>query len=222
MSFILDALKKSETDRQQQSSAEFSAVPTSPQSPSIPRWLWVIGILLAINIAVLVGLLLRPTPVVPQASLPPGDNTTVLPSTSKLPQPSFEEPSFEEPSFEEQVVAARQNPPDQQPALPVAEADDTSQNLVKPVLISQNPSSVPASELYPTIQEVRASGSIDLPELHLDIHVFSPEPDDRFVFVNMSKLREGSTLTEGPAVAEITPEGVVLSHEGQLFLLPRD
>ncbi len=212
MSFILDALKKSETDRQQQSSAEFSGVPTSPQSPSIPRWLWVVGILLAINIAVLVALLLRPAPVVPQASLPPGDNTTVLPSTSKSPQPSFEE----------QVVAARQNPPDQQPALPVAETEDTSQNLVKPVLISQNPSSVPASELYPTIQEVHASGSIDLPELHLDIHVFSPEPDDRFVFVNMSKLREGSTLTEGPVVAEITPEGVVLSHEGQLFLLPRD
>lgn len=91
-----------------------------------------------------------------------------------------------------------------------------------PVLISQDPEAVPAKNLYPTLQEVRARGTIRLPELHLDIHVFSPVPDDRFVFVNMTKLREGSTLSEGPVITEITPDGVVLRHEGQVFLLPRE
>ncbi|NCF73179.1 MAG: GspB domain-containing protein [Gammaproteobacteria bacterium] len=90
------------------------------------------------------------------------------------------------------------------------------------MLISQDPAAVPASSLYPTIQEVRAAGSTDIPDLHLDIHVFSPEPEDRFVFINMSKLREGSQLDEGPVVAEITPNGVVLHHDGQHFLLPRE
>ena len=60
MSFILDALKKSETDRQHQSNAEFTAVPVSPRAPAVPRWLWAVGILLAINLMVLIGLLLRP------------------------------------------------------------------------------------------------------------------------------------------------------------------
>lgn len=212
MSFILDALKKSETDRQQQGSAEFSGVPTSPQSPHVPRWLWAVGVLLAINLVVLIGLLLRPDPAAPPRTQPSGKSTAILLPTGDPAQPSFED----------QVATARQNPPDQQLEPPVVEATDTTQNFVKPVLISQDPAAVPASDLYPTLQEVRASGSFNFPDLHLDIHVFSPNPDDRFVFVNMSKLREGSTLTEGPVVAEITPEGVVLRHEGHLFLLPRE
>jgi general secretion pathway protein B len=74
----------------------------------------------------------------------------------------------------------------------------------------------------PTIYEVVADGSIVLPELHLDIHVFSEVPADRFVFINMSKQREQSQLSEGPLVEEITPDGVVLAYRGKSFLLPRD
>ncbi len=61
-----------------------------------------------------------------------------------------------------------------------------------------------------------------LPELHVDIHVFSDVARDRFVFINMTKHKEGSRLAEGPLVEEITPDGVVLSHNGKSFLLPRD
>ena len=74
----------------------------------------------------------------------------------------------------------------------------------------------------PTIYELRANGSITLPDLHLDIHVFSEVPEDRFVFINMSKQREKSHLAEGPTVDEITPDGVVLDYRGTTFLLPRD
>ena len=60
MSFILDALKKSETERQQQSSAEFASVPTSSGDSHPMRWLWLLIALLGINLAVLLGILLRP------------------------------------------------------------------------------------------------------------------------------------------------------------------
>jgi general secretion pathway protein B len=207
MSFILDALKKSETDRQQQSSAEFAGIPTSPKAPSIPRWLWGLGILLAVNLAVLVGLLLKPDT----------DPVTTSPPVAERPL-ALEEAS--QPSFAERAAVARQNPPETQIAS--GEPQLPQQESVRPVLISQDPSSIPSSEIYPSLQEVRVSGSIDLPDLHLDIHVFSEEPEDRFVFINMSKLREGSRLEEGPVVSEITPDGVVLRHLGQSFLLPRD
>ena len=59
MSFILDALKKSETERQEQGPAEFANVPSSSDEPGAPRWLWALALLLAINVAVLVGMLLR-------------------------------------------------------------------------------------------------------------------------------------------------------------------
>ena len=212
MSFILDALKKSETERQQQSSAEFAGVPTSAGTPPVPRWIWVTGLLLAINLAVLTGLLLQPDSAPTQLALPSGADTGSLPATE------IDSP----PSFEERIATAQRNPPQQQIEEAVAAPQEAARATVRPVLISQNPSAIPAADIYPSIHEVRASGLSNLPELHLDIHVYSPEPEDRFVFINMAKLREGSQLAEGPRVTEITPDGVVLRHQGQLFLIPRD
>jgi hypothetical protein len=60
MSFILDALKKSETERQQQTGAEFSSVPSSSGEPQSFKWLWILALLLLVNVAVLLGVLLRP------------------------------------------------------------------------------------------------------------------------------------------------------------------
>ena len=65
-------------------------------------------------------------------------------------------------------------------------------------------------------------GLLQLPDLHLDIHVYSNIPEDRFVFVNMSKYKERGTLDEGPVVREITPDGVILEYLGTGFLLPRE
>jgi len=212
MSFILDALKKSENERQQQSSAELSGVPTSPGAPSVPRWIWVAGILLVINLTVLTGLLLK-------SGTPPSPAAETV--GEKVPDlAAVETPSS--PSFEEQVAAARLSPPQQQENGRIATAAEEPRETVRPVVISQDPSAIPSADLYPSIQEYRASGTTNLPELHLDIHVYSPEPKDRFVFINMTKLHEGSKLDEGPLVTEITPTGVVLEYQGQHFLLPRD
>jgi hypothetical protein len=45
---------------------------------------------------------------------------------------------------------------------------------------------------------------------------------DRFVFINMNKHREGARIEAGPVIKEITPDGVILQHQGQTFLLPRE
>ena len=74
----------------------------------------------------------------------------------------------------------------------------------------------------PTDTDLRANGTLQMAELHLDIHVFSEAPEDRFVFINMVKHRENSKLSEGPVVKEITPDGVVLDYRGTVFLLPRE
>ena len=60
MSFILDALRKSETERQQPAGGEFSNVPSSSGDSQSPKWLWMLALLLLVNVAVLLGILLRP------------------------------------------------------------------------------------------------------------------------------------------------------------------
>ena len=207
MSFILDALKKSETERQQQSSAEFAGVPTSSGNAGVPRWLWGLGVLLAINLAVLLGIMLRPDV----------EPSVIVPS----PRIDTSAAIVDEPSFAEKVANARQATPVQEKSADVVVPNSLPVASTTPDVVSQA-ATPQRSAVLPTIFEVRANGTIDLPDLHLDIHVYSDIPDDRFVFINMSKHREDSRLAEGPLVEEITPEGVVLGYRGTSFLLPRD
>jgi hypothetical protein len=74
----------------------------------------------------------------------------------------------------------------------------------------------------PSFNELRTNGTLQLADLHLDIHVYSATPSERFVFINMSRYKEQATLAEGPEIREITPEGVILEHFGTRFLLPRE
>lgn len=197
MSFILDALKKSETERQQQGSAEFSSVPTSSEKPNPARWLWLLAVLLGINFAVLIGVLMRSEP---------GPTETVAEQSTQI---SNVEESTESPladaaaSFEEQIADAIEE----------HEELDGYQELAPPR---------PASKaIIPTIDQLRLDGSLQLAELHLDIHVYSEDPAGRFVFINMVKHREKSRIAEGPIVNEITLDGVILRYQGRDFLLPR-
>jgi general secretion pathway protein B len=59
MSFILDALKKSEVERQRQSQPGLMDAPTAQRHGGLPLWAILLGALLAINIVVLAVMLLR-------------------------------------------------------------------------------------------------------------------------------------------------------------------
>jgi len=74
----------------------------------------------------------------------------------------------------------------------------------------------------PLYQDLTSTPGTQLPQLRLDLHVFAARPEERFVLINMHRLREGDTLPEGVRVDSITPEGAVLSFNGSKFLLPRD
>ena len=75
-------------------------------------------------------------------------------------------------------------------------------------------------EVLPTPRTLRRAAR-RCPSMHLDIHVYSAKPADRFVFVNMHKYTEGQALKEGPMLERISQDGAVLNHRGLRFLLPR-
>ena len=220
MSFILDALKKSETDRQQRSTAEFSKVPASTGPGGVPGWLLVLGILLAINLVVLLGLFLKPAdePGVQTASVAIEPAAPTAESLREEPEATLA--AEDKPSFARQVEEAKRS----RPAASDARTAPPSQPVPEPAETLPGTGEAPSRQAaaLPTIYELVADGSIALPELHLDIHVYSEVAEERFVFINMSKHREKSQLSEGPLVEEITPEGVVLAYRGKSFLLPRD
>src|SRR5580704_7482017 len=59
MSFILDALKKSESDRQRQSGPALFEVKVAPPRARLPLWAVAIGLLLAVNLMIVAWMLLR-------------------------------------------------------------------------------------------------------------------------------------------------------------------
>ncbi len=217
MSFILDALKKSETERQEQATAEFATVPRASGEAQTPRWMWVLIGLLVVNVVVVALLMLRPdrAPAVARQEAP-GPAPVMARSETVARQA---------PSFAERLDATEVERPSRQPApsarttpVEAAEPSQPAPRAAPPVVA---PSSSNLQSL-PTLNEVRLNNGLNLPDLNLDIHVFSSTPADRFVFVNMTKLREGDVLDSGPTVREITPDGVILSYQGQQFTLPRE
>jgi general secretion pathway protein B len=209
MSFILDALKKSEAERQRKSVPGFADIPDGRSAPRSQRWWWVVGGLLALNAAVLLGVFYlpdRPAPLVAE----PVQQAAVIPKPVGRTTPAANPAAFSD-----IVAEARRNRPPQEPPT------TTEPQRQDPPPASQPQARVTMSEELSTIGELRADGSLQLPELHLDIHVYSEKPAERFVFINMGKYKEGDRLSEGPAVREIRPDGVVLDQGGTRFLMPR-
>src|SRR5215831_6739622 len=59
MSFILDALKKSESDRQRQSGPALFEVRVAPPRTRLPLWAIAIAVLLVVNLGIVIWMLLR-------------------------------------------------------------------------------------------------------------------------------------------------------------------
>lgn len=211
MSFILDALKKSESDRQQQSAPDISSVPTSTVKAATPLGWWVLIGLLAVNLVILTVVLLKPAAVAPESNVNvPVDRFQASP-TANRPAQEIQVPVQEEEAAP--VVQERRPPPDRQVKAEVSTVDAVASQTV--------PAKTKTTALL-TFNDLRAGGTFDVPDLNIDIHVYSDKPADRFVFINMNQYRENSTLTEGPLVKEITTEGVILEYLGSVFLLPKD
>ena len=209
MSLILDALKKSENERQQQSSAEFSSVPSSSPDPNPLRWLWMLGFLLAINFAILLGILWK------TSSSDDEDAVEVVDAPAAAVAPEARN------DFEEQVAVAIDNRATEAPA-PSRQVEESAATTTPAPAPAATTSSRVTEAPVPTVDELRLEGTLQVAQLHLDIHVYSEVPEERFVFINMNKHREGSQTPEGPVVREIRSDGVLLEHQGRVFLLPRE
>ena len=209
MSFILDALKKSESERLRKDSPAFSDVPDSTRQKSASHWIWIIVVLIGINISVLTVIYMKPD----------RDPVTARPSAESISDP------VQAAGISDIVAEAERDQPSvaEATAVPVTRipAAAAPQSAAPTASIVSTDTSV-VTETFATFNDLRAQGVLRLPDLHLDIHVYSSNPEDRFVFVNMRKYKERATLDDGPVVREITPDGVILEYLGTGFLLPRE
>jgi len=237
MSFILDALKKSENDRQRQSSPALFEVKVAAPRRNFPMWAIGLAVLLGVNLLILLWFVLRsPAPAasapaqaaneIAAAQTPPATppGMVTVPATSTYipaggstvaPQPAITDagvvgPSSAPPLAEEPVLSGHEPP-----VPPDYDARD-----YRPAITPAQAGTIAAArrEATPTRDEVIAQGT-QLPDLRLDLHVYDPDPAKRFVFVNMRKLREGDSLPEGVRLDLITQSGARFTFRGTPFTI---
>lgn len=58
----------------------------------------------------------------------------------------------------------------------------------------------------------------ELPPLTISVHAYSPRAADRLVYINGRLLHEGDKVAPGLKLEQITPNGMILSYKGYTFL----
>ncbi len=241
MSFILDALKKSEQERDRQQQPTVADIPFGRRSRSQPVWMIAVILLLVLNCILLLVMWWRSddTP-----AAPPVATSAVTSSVAPAQQPAAQAPTIISPPRTAQV-----RPLDEEAGSEVVVADETAEALDNEILPVGPPMVRPATALeqamaaqesrasqlknnsagnirgtvdnIPTLDGLGGSGALNLPPLRLDVHVYSSVPAERFAFINTRKYTEGQSLTDGPILERITQDGAVLNYRGKRFLLPR-
>lgn len=237
MSFILDALKKSESDRQRQTGPSLFEVKVAPPRRRLPIWAVAIAVLLAINLVVIAWMLLRhpaapaplaagePSPIAPAPAV-----ATAAPAAAAVAAPTdngaapVAGPQARSPATAPPPAAAASATGPTEGAAPPPAGDNPSDYApaVEPAATrgSAPSAGTGATEGLAIYQQI--VNSANLPELHLDLHVYADRPRDRFAMINMHRVAEGDSLPSGVQVEAIRPDGVVLSYHGTRFLLPRN
>jgi general secretion pathway protein B len=236
MSFILDALKKSESERQRQSGPALLEMRIAPPPRALPAWAMVVGALLIVSVAVLAWMALHPTvqratgasvyppsagagagamsgpaaPGGPAAAGAPAASAPVAAGNSGTGAAAYSAPAADNAAAPGDGAAANAVETGDAPVNPA----DTAP------AIAPGPDAAPAALARGNLRSyAEISGTV--PELRLDLHVYAPSPAERYAFINMRRVREGDVTPEGVQVRQITREGVVLEYHGAEFLLGR-
>ena len=212
MSFILDALKKSEAERQRQAGPALLEMRIVRPARRLPGWAIVVGVALVACIVMLAWVALRRSTApaaVTAAALQPAAPAAPAGSVQSTAAPASGAAVTVQPAYPPTTVGA-------EPQGAAMAGDD-------------NPADVAPAEAAPAGASPSHGGTAGLrnyaelggklPELRLDLHVYAAKSADRYAFINMHKVREGDLTPEGVRVMQITSEGVVLDYRGTEFLL---
>lgn len=215
MSFILDALRKSEHERQRGAVPGISNVPFAVPRREIPRWMLALVAVLLAAVVALGGAWWRSSKVPPT---PAAVVTAPLEVPPPAPVPPEARAARSEP-VQEESRAARAEPPPVAATTP-ADARPLPPPAADAAFSAPAPAreSVSAAPPLPSVAALAAEG-IAVPPLHLELHAYSDRASERFVFINGRKYVEGEQLAEGPRLLSIERSGAVLSQQGRRFLL---
>jgi general secretion pathway protein B len=267
MSYILNALRKSERERQ---AVEPDTVTTRilvSQPPQHQRSSKLIAALIISNLIIVAYFLWFTQKTQPVALLPPADTQPAAPMakptitppaeavppkseirppepkapsiaeiietrTAALPQPPVKPAVVQKPLIEPVKPAIAPPRPVPQKAAPVKIAANKPEPKAEPLPVKQiepaiaaitepAPVSPPAKHDLPFLNELPAEFRRTVPQLPINVFVYSPVPAERFVMIDMVKYTPGQRIKDQLDLKEIRPDSLIVSYNNRLFKIKR-
>lgn len=229
MSFILDALRKSETARRRSEAPDLFATMPGTIAPVPARKQWPLLAIGGVGVLSLIAALwlFAQRNTLPPATLPASDATTgattpqAAPATTETQTPVSIPPTSELP---QQAIAT------ETPAAPVTASPAPVAPPVATTVARELPAPPPETDTAPLAPQIQpatpATGDqivsladLDpearrqLPPLKLSMHLWNEAPSQRFVILDGQRLKEGDVLGE-IVVERISRDGAVLVWRG--------
>lgn len=210
MSYILEALKKSDQQRQRGVAPTLPTAPAMTTDPKQPL-LFYYGLLAAFLLAAGIAIgWLRPwqselaAPATELAAAKPQlptSHQTAPPASARktVPESATPNSAAEQPAPREPAPAKLMKPRTAPASVPEKHVDAT-----------QEQKAASLAELPLAIQQ-------EIPAMTIPLHAYSSNPVDRLVSINGRMLREGESLAPGLRLEQITPDGLLLSYKGYRF-----
>ncbi|HSQ03709.1 MAG TPA: general secretion pathway protein GspB, partial [Burkholderiales bacterium] len=235
MSFILDALRKSDQQRQRGAPPTLRSAQLMSAPPREPRAAWIYAVLAVVLAAAAFTIgWLRPWqtespviqagPVAPQTGdAKPGE--PMIPTRAVVAQAPAELSPSQQSSVAPDVQARDASPPkheavgtaktDTPHSATARSAESPRRTREKPVETvkpapAQEEKAVPLAELPAAIRQ-------ELPQMTITVHAYSRTPKDRLVGVNDKLLHEGESFSSDLVLERITSDGMIFNYKGTRF-----
>jgi general secretion pathway protein B len=235
MSYILDALKKSEQERQRGTVPDLLTIQEELLQPSRRRfpWRYVAGAAIVLGAGASAWLLLplkSSGPVVPvvhqeQKSVmltvaPQDRDMPVSAPSAAMPGKKAEETRLPAGGDNGDMGRIRREVLPERPSSGMAHPGPAPQETEKPLLPTQQAALPPADpdRVY-RLKELPSALQKGLPSFSLSAFMYSSDPELRMVRINEKMMREGQELAAGIRLQEITTDGVILVSQGYRFFI---
>jgi general secretion pathway protein B len=232
MSYILDALRKSQQARQPGTAPRTGAVHNISLALPVSGWWLAMGVVLLLGILAAVLLLWRGTvanlpdpPAAPETGEPvaAAPASAAASGTVDRPAPAPELPARNTAPVTDLAEQARLPAPAPPKKIAATRTEKKPAVNHRPETIKT--ATAPAVPLVmddtPLLQQMPQDFQRALPALAVTIHVYSHDESQRILFINNREYRKGSQIDGGIRVEDIVPDGAVLSFRGERFKLSR-
>jgi general secretion pathway protein B len=231
MSYILDALRKSQQARQPGTAPRTGAVHNISLALPVSGWWLALGVALLLGIVAAVLLFWRGTvanlpdpPAAPVTSEPVAAASAPAPVAVEKPEPALESPARKTApvtDLAEQAKLPAPTPPPKKVAVTRAVKKPAVNRRPETIKTAAAPAVPLVMDDTPLLQQMPQDFQRALPALAVTIHVYAHDESQRILFINNREYRKGSQIDGGIRVEDIVPDGAVLSFRGERFKLGR-